>query len=1134
MCRLKGVGRKLVQQEQQDDAGSVKKPRRRSRRRTAGLWTLRGVFILVLLALVSGFMVVGQRMHAPDWLRDRVETRLDQALGGVKVRFGDVSFIIHEGWRPRLRLTDVRISDGDGRQIAEVSDLRASLSMRPLLRGHVRPKRIILQGAQIALTRGVDGALSLTVGAGSAPVGQAPNLAQLIEASDEVFQAPVLSALTSVELDAITLDYQDLRLGRSWVLDGGRIQATRSAGEVRLATSFSVLAGRDYVSTIEANYTSSLGSPAAQFGISITDLPSEDIGGHSPALAWMQVLRTPISGALRGRVDPEGALGPVFATLNLGAGAVQPTPETTPIKFESARTYFTYDPKLQALDFNEVSINSAWGTVQADGMTFLKGVKAGGLESMSGQFRLSGIEINPVDLFPEPLNLSQAEVDFQMKLAPFRLQLGQMSIEDGEHRARLSGSLAGLSEGWVAEIDAQIDQMSSDQLLKYWPERLAPKPRLWVTENLYQGEMSDLDFALRLRPGEKPDIYADFEFEETKVRFAKTLPPIQDAQGQASLLNGRFTVSAQKGIVIADEGGAVDASGTSFIIPDTRIKKSTPGIARVQAKGSVTAALSLLDRPPLQLLTKANLPIELAEGQVSLSGTLSLPMIKGLKLEDTRFHFLGELVDLDSDRLVPGFEVSADQLDLTGDQTQVAISGEGLFGVVPVQATWRQPIGGDTAQRSELTGQIEVSPRLMEQINAGLPKGMLTGQGLADFSLGIGAGEPPLLNANSDLLGVALAIPELGWRKGANSSGTLAAEATLGAQLNVDELRIEAAGLRTSATISFRDGGFDRVRFSSFELGNWLAVPAELIGRGAALPDIRVLGGVLNLGKSTLGEGGSSGGGAAGPGPKLDVTLDRLQVTETVALTGLTGSFQTTGGLTGAFAAQVNGGARIKGQVTPRDNRTAVGLTSEDAGAVLRSAGVLTQARGGSMQLQLDPIAEPGNYDVDLKIKNTRITDAPAMAALLNAISLVGLLDEMAGQGIFFAAIDSKMRITPTEVKVLTGSAVGPSMGLSFEGTIDTVTQMLNLRGAISPIYLVNAIGSVLSKKGEGIFAFNYTLTGPLSDPKVSVNPLSGLAPLFLRNLLREPAPTVSDGPNATPDRSDQSHPAVQSRGEDR
>ncbi len=1125
--------RKLVQQEQQDADPKGKTRPRGYRRRKAGKWAGGGVLVLTFLAIFTAFMVIGQNMHAPAWVRDRVEARLDKALGGLQVRFGDVSFIIHKGWRPRLQLSDVQISDAAGQQIAEMSDLQATLAMRPLLKGQVRPKRINAQGAQITLTRGLDGALSMTVGTGSAPVGQAPSLAELIEDTDVVFKSPILSALVSAEMNAITLNYQDLRQDRSWVLDGGHIQITRNQRTVRLATGFSVLSGRDYVSAIEGNYTSTLDSAEAQFGFTITDLPAEDVAGHSPALAWMQVLTSPISGALRGSMDAEGALGQVFATLTLGTGALQPNPETRPIPFESARTYFTYEPKQQLLDFNEVSINSAWGKVQAEGKAFLHGVDDGILDSMAAQFRMSAIEVNPAGLFPEPLNLSRADLDFQIKLAPFHMRLGQMTVEDGTHRLYLSGALDGQTDGWAVDIDAQIDGMSSEQVLKYWPESLAPKPRLWVTENLYRGEMSDLDFAMRIRPGEKPDIYADFEFEDTELRFAKTLPPIQKAQGQVNLLNGRFAVTAQQGIVVADQGGIVDASGTSFIIPDTNIKKSTPGIARVQASGSVTAALSLLDRPPLQLLTKANLPVDLASGQVQLAGTLSLPMIKGLKLEDTRFHFDGDLANLESDRLVPGFNVSAGLLKLTGDQTEVSIGGDGLFGDVPVQATWQQPIGGDAPQRSQVSGTIELSPRLMDQLKAGLPRGMLTGQGSADFALDIGAGDPPLLTAQSDLVGVGLAIPELGWRKATRSSGSLTAEATLGSALSVDSLRIDVSGLRMAASISFKEGGFDRVNFSSFELGNWLAVPAELIARGTAVPDIRVLGGVFNLGRSTIGEG-SGGASGAGAGPKLDVKLDRLQVTESVALTGLNGSFQTTGGLAGAFSAQVNGGAPVQGQVIPRGARSAIDMTSDDAGAVLRSAGIITQAHKGTMNLQLEPVAAPGNYDVDLKIKNTRIKDAPAMAALLNAISLVGLIDEMAGQGIFFSSIDSKMRITPTEVKVLSGSAVGPSMGLSFDGTINTVAGVLDLRGAISPIYLVNAIGSVLTRKGEGIIGFNYTLKGPLTSPKVSVNPLSGLAPLFLRNLFRAPAPTVSDGPNAKPKPEDSPHLTATPRGEDR
>ncbi|MCG7521242.1 DUF3971 domain-containing protein [Ruegeria sp. Ofav3-42] len=1116
------MDKNLVQHEDASADRPQKPVRRRSRRRIAARWAIVTALFLCLLAGAGWFFLIGKQLHAPEWVRERVEARLEQSLGGLKFTFGDASFIVNENWRPRIRLTDVTISDAAGRQIAQVSELRTRLSMRGLLRGQIRPRRIVLLGAQIALTRGEDGALSLTVGSGSTPVQKAPTLAQLIEESDDVFLSPILSGLRSVDLESLTLDYQDLRLGRAWVFDGGHISITREGDEMRLATGFSVLTGRDYASTIEANYTSVLGTPQATFGVSITDLPSEDIAGQSLALSWLQVLKAPISGALRGSVDGQAALGPLFATLNLGEGVLQPTPETPPIRFDSARAYFTYDPARQVLDFNEASVVSDLGAVQAEGKAFLNGIENGVLESLTSQLTLNSIDIYPGGLFPESLETARADLDFQMKLAPFELRLGQMTIKDTHHELHATGKLIGQPDGWVAELDAQLDKMGSENLLRYWPERLAPNPRKWVSENLFKGQFSDVEFALRVRPGSKPDLYLGLGFEQAEIRFAKTLPPIENTQGRLSLLKDRFTVTAESGVVIADQGGQVDASGTSFIIPDTTAKGATPAVARIKAQGSVEAALSLLDRPPLSLMTKANLPVDLAAGEVNLSGTLSLPLKKGLKFEDTEFHYTGDIDDVQSDKLVPGYSVSADQLNLSGNQTEVKIDGSGLFGQVPMQAAWRQPIGGAGPQRSELTGQIELSPLLMAELKVPLPSGMLTGKGTADITVGIGADEPVKLSATSNLAGVGLAIPELGWRKGTGTTGTMALDATLGKQPRVDNLTLDVAGLRSTATISFKDGGqFDRMRFSSFDLGNWLAVPAELINTGGPVPNIVVQGGVMNLGRATFGSGGGGGGGS-GPGPRIDVLLDRLQVTEDVSLTGFRGVFQTTGGVNGTFSAQVNGGASVSGQVSPRGGRSAVDIKSNDAGAVLRSAGVITQARGGGLDMKLEPVNAPGNYDVILKIVNTRITDAPAMAALLDAISVVGLLDEMTGQGIFFSTIESRMRITPTEIKVLSGSAVGPSMGLSFDGTIDTVAGMLNLRGAISPIYLVNAIGSVFTKKGEGVIGFNYSLTGPLTKPRVSVNPLSGLAPLFLRNLMRAPAPTVSDGPNAQPTKPDE------------
>ena len=60
------------------------------------------------------------------------------------------------------------------------------------------------------------------------------------------------------------------------------------------------------------------------------------------------------------------------------------------------------------------------------------------------------------------------------------------------------------------------------------------------------------------------------------------------------------------------------------------------------------------------------------------------------------------------------------------------------------------------------------------------------------------------------------------------------------------------------------------------------------------------------------------------------------------------------------------------------------------------------------------------------------------------------------------------------------------------------------------PAYTINSllgkipvVGTLFSgEKGGGIFAVSYKVSGPIEKPVMSVNPLSALAPGFLRNLL--------------------------------
>ncbi len=91
------------------------------------------------------------------------------------------------------------------------------------------------------------------------------------------------------------------------------------------------------------------------------------------------------------------------------------------------------------------------------------------------------------------------------------------------------------------------------------------------------------------------------------------------------------------------------------------------------------------------------------------------------------------------------------------------------------------------------------------------------------------------------------------------------------------------------------------------------------------------------------------------------------------------------------------------------------------------------------------------------------------MAALVNAISVVGLVNEMNGDGIYFDEVEAEFRLTPGRMTLTRGSAVGASLGLSMDGVFATDTGQIAMQGVITPVYLINGVGSLLTRKGEGI-----------------------------------------------------------------
>lgn len=1086
----------------------VRNGRRSWRRRLLRYCT----WIVALVSIVAAAAIyfgLGTRFEAPEWLRQRVEARIERNLAGLQIEFGQIYMVVNNGWRPRVGLRDVTLSKADGTIVAQLADAQMSLAMRPLLSGLVQPKRISVSGLFATLRRDTSGEVALSLASSEAPLRQAAGVPQLIGQFDSLLMTPALTALVAIETEALTLRYEDARQGRAWTLDGGYLRLDRTGQDVSIAGGFSVLSGRDYASTVEANYSSTIGDTAAEFGILATEIASEDIAVQSPAFGWLQVLRAPISGSLRGGIGSNGELLPFSASMQIGSGVLQPTDQTRPIPFHGASSYITFTPETQILRFDELSVDSGWGSGTMEGQTYLSGVEEGQLTDLVGQLRFSDLRLNPKELYETPLELTGVTADFKLELDPFRLRLGEMLIRDGDSQILIDGDLRAGKIGWDYDVTGRVDQVDAGRVKQLWPESAPPKPRKWVRENLWQGTARDVNLALRGRNGGKPFVYLDLGFENGVVQFQKDMPPLRNAKGQFSIYGKRLVVTATEGAISADQGGDIDVAGTSFIIPDTSIKDGGPGIARIEASGPVTAVLALLNRPPLLVLKNSNLPVDLASGLVTVAGTLSLPLKEKVPVEEIAYHYQGQIEEVQTSVLVPGHQLSASQLNLNGDQHRVEIQGRGQLSGVPISARWRMAIGKDVSKDSRVEGTVELSQSAVEAFHLGLPRGSISGQAVGEFSVDLVANEPPRLSLTSDLAGAGLRIPSLSWSLSEETTGTLSLTASLGEAAQVDQLALTAPGLSVTGNITTRaGGGLERARFDRVQVGNWMTGSAELVGRGDAAPAVNVLSGVLDMRKAPFsGSSGAAGnGGDSGP---ISLRLDRLQVTDSIALHNFAGKFSTLGGFNGNFSGALNGQAAINGQVVPQNSGVATRIRSDDAGGVFRSAGVLRHGRGGSFDMTLTPADKPGEYDGRIKVKNTRVKEAPTMAALINSLSLIGLFDELAGQGILFTSVDARFRLGSSYLVLHESSAVGPSIGLSMDGNYNLADGVLNMRGVLSPIYMLNAIGSLLTRKGEGLIGFAFTLRGTADEPKVQVNPLSGLAPGMLREIFRGVAPTI-------------------------
>ena len=1090
------------------------RPRRAARRAMPWPRRLARALVSAMLALVlfvgglAGVAVLasGRPVVLPVWAVAETEARMNRALDGrAQVSLGGAAVVFGAGRLPELRVFDLRIGRPEEGGAILLPEVQARFAAAPLLQGRIAPVAVRVSGAQLALRRGADGRIDWDLGPAAS---QTPgSLADLLARIDAFFAQPALATLDRIDAEALSLTLDDRRSGRVWTVGDGRVTLIRDAQETILDAALALVGGGSALSSARVILAAPHGGQGARIEARVEAVAAADIAAQTPLLGWLGVLDAPISGDLRAGLSADGTLARLDGALSVGTGALHPVQGARPVPLKAAEIVFAWDPARARITASRVHVDSPALRLTAQAHADLTGMEDGVPDSFLAQLRFADVLVNPDGVFAEPVRFGAGALDMRLRLDPFTVELGQLAlVEDGRHLGA-RGKLAAAADGWRIDLDLGLDAIRHDRLLALWPVGLVPNTREWLRLNVHEGVLSDVRAGLRLRPGEEPKLSLGYDFADADVRFMPTLPPIQGASGYAGIDGRVYTLVVAEGHVTPPQGGRISVARSVFRVPDIN-KIPADAEITLETDSSMTAALSLLDQPPFGFLGKAGLSPDLGEGHARLTTELRLPLVRQLRLADVDFLVLGRITDVRTDRLVPGRSLAAPVLEVRADPEAVVISGKGLLGQAAFDARWRLPLGPD-AGPGGVRGTVTLDSGFGAEFLSGLGRDVLAGEGRAAIEIDLPRQAAPVLRLTSDLAGVTLRLADIGWTKPAAGPGKLELQGTLAAPVRFDRLLLEGAGLRAEGTLQLdAGGGLERLALSRFRLGDWLDARGEVEGRGAGRPvAVRLTGGSADLRRMPgAGVPLPASGGAAQGGP-IAVALDSVRVTAGIALTGVSATLTPRrGGVEGRFAGSLNGKAAVRGELLPGPRGTAVKVSSADGGAVLAAAGLFAKARGGALEAVFNPTGSSGHYDGSLTLRDFRVREMPALAELLNAVSIVGLLDQLGSSGLAFSEAEGRFRITPRAAELSQGRAVGASFGVSLEGVYHTAEDRLDLRGVLSPFYLINGVGAVLTRPGEGLVGFTYRVRGTAAAPRVTVNPLSVLAPGFFREMFRRPA----------------------------
>ncbi|MDF1607491.1 DUF3971 domain-containing protein [Hoeflea sp. YIM 152468] len=1070
--------------------------------------------LLLLTVLIGGFFAALQTGRIDGFIRDRAQLALSQAVGPEnRAQLESAAIRLTSRGQLALLARDVVVRRQDGStQPSHAESILIALDPLALLGGRISVSSVDVDG--VGLT---------------APQGDGFNLTDLagfrIDGTDAMIEQ-LFSLLNSVAEQANTVDTTEFRFSGIRISGAGAPVVIENAAVRRLDSKRYEIEANIERAGRRINFKGTASARTRESGLSAI---SGQIGGLAIDFRTKAPLerQNGVSAPLEITFDASRATAERRAALSVKALAVDGTLMMGGVEaaIREARLNLVYMPKLHKIEITP-SIFRVGETV----IPFTGGlIDADRIDKTSGP----GIALDFVTTRGRaaPGDSDEAPISFEGKAfgrfdAAQKLLVAEELTIASEQGALFGSASWRFVEGISPEINlvAEVPRMSTAAVKQFWPYWVGKRARRWALDNLYGGTVSNGRIQLAAPAGHyKPEgqsgftedqLQIDFDIERTRMNVAGNIPPLRDTVGHMRLRGTSVSFNIASATAFFPTGRTVDVTNATFSIPDTDSQPLMADLA-MSVSGNADAVAELISYHPIDALDKIGLVPEELSGKLSSKVTARFGLINEQSPPPPDWNVSLDLQAVDIAKPIDGRLLTEMTGSLVVTPVRAELKADARVDGAQMTLDVVQPVGKSSVPvHNKLSGTL--SPEDRETLAPG--SGALV-SGPVGFTLEGGA--DGVQSVTLDLKAAKLTVPGVGWVKGEGVAGKLAfSMLTEGQKVQLSDLKLSGDGFEAAGAVTLNKGQlvaatFDHVALSPRD--NYRATvsrkgKAYVVKIGGKAIDARP---IITLAKAA---GASAPGDASASAPvEVEANVESIHGYSDETLTGGSVRYKGQGAridLLDVKAVTGSGQALVIAVAGSKTSET-MDVTSGDAGAFARFAGIYSRIRGGLLNIRLKRQDGPLRRGV-IDIRNFDVVGEPRLGSL---VSTPGNQDGKSLKDAVKGGLDvSEARFEVANARVVSGNGQlsvsegvirGPQIGASFQGQVYDQKGRIDLTGTFMPAYGVNRLFSELPLIGvllgngrdRGLIGITFRLAGKTSSPLVEVNPLSVIAPGVFRSI---------------------------------